>query len=175
MRAIADLLTDPDRIVSEAIRVTGEDFEASQLERANEELRAVEARQRRLIRLFTDGGLPENLLEERRQELSVKRNALETERQALESQARPRIDLDSLRASAPEYSKRVRAWLESADGDRLGLVLQATNAQVTASTTEVRTSGTVPPMMTTQKQDLVTIEQTSALRHGHSCRTLGGG
>ena len=174
MRAIADLLTDPDRIVSEAIRVTGEDFEASQLERVNEELRAVEARQRRLIRLFTDGGLPEDLLEERRRELSVKRSALETERQALESQARPRIDLDDLRSSAPEYSRRVRAWLESADGDRLSLVLQATNAQVTASTTEVRISGIVPPMMT-QKQDLVTIEQTSALRHGHNCRIPGDG
>ena len=162
MHAIADLLADPDRIISEAIRLTGADVETSQLERVDDELRAVEARQRRLVRLFTDGGLPSDLLEEQRRELSVQRRALEAERQELEPQARSRIDLDGLRVCAPEYSRRLRSWLESADDDKLDLLLRATDVQIAASNTEARIRGVVPLMMTTQTQDLVTIEQTSA-------------
>ena len=162
MRAIADLLADPDRIIAEVIRLTGDDVETSQLERVNDALREVEARQRRLVRLFTDGGLPGDLLEEQRRELSVQRTTLEAERQRLEPQARSRIDLDGLQVCAPEYSRRLRSWLESADDDKLGLLLRATDVQIAASNTEARIRGLVPLMMTTQTQDLVTIEQTSA-------------
>lgn len=162
LKALADLLCHPDRIISEARRQTKDNVKASELEAVNEALREVEGRQRRLVRLYTEGDLPAELLEEQRRELSTRRTSLETERQRLEVRTTPAIDLDELRTYAPEYSRQLRCWLESADGDKLELLLRSTEAQVTASRSEAHIRGSIPVKLPSQTQDLVTTGRTSA-------------
>lgn len=162
LNALADLLSNPDRILTEARRLCNEEIQTGRLDQVTQELRQLEAKQRRLVRLFTDGGSPTEILDEQRRELSTERGRLEDERQKLELANKPGLDIEALRSYLPELSRRVRAWVDAADGDRLDLLLRATDAQVSASSAEAHIRGTIPMIEHFEPQDLVTTGRTSA-------------
>ncbi len=71
------------------------------------------------------------------------------------------LDVAALSSCLPAYAEQVRAWRHEAEGDKLALLLKATDAQVTASNIESRISGSILLIAPSQTRDLVTIEQTS--------------
>jgi hypothetical protein len=91
-------------------------------------LQEIEGRQRRLVRLFTEGNLPHELLEEQRTTLSQEREQLEDRRQRLEAQQGAVIDFSLARERMPAVLAAIRQWAEGADADRLDLMLRAVNA-----------------------------------------------
>jgi hypothetical protein len=161
-RAIAELLSAPERLIAELTRLKQGNEPDRELREINDALSEVEGRQRRLVRLFTEGGLPAELLEEQRRELSLRRTVLEEERQRLESQSGSGVDEQELRANLPDYCHLVDQWVTNAEGDSLDLLLRAVDAQIIASSEEARIRGSVPVLTASQIRDLVTIEQTSA-------------
>ena len=159
---MTDLLGDPLRVVSEAQRLAQSESSSLELDLTLEGLKDVEARQRRLVRLFTDGDIPQELLEDQRRELSQRRAHLEAERARLEALAVPPFDLEAIQRSLPALTRRIRTWLEEAGGERLDLLLRATDAQITASREIVHIKGSVPLCDQVFASDLATIERSSA-------------
>ena len=135
---------------------------SSELEFILNGLKEVEARQRRLVRLYTEGDIPQELLEEQRRELSQRRAHLEAERVRLEALAVPSFDLETIERSLPDLTRRIRTWLNEAAGERLSLLLRAVDAQISASSDIVRIKGSVPLCDQVFASDLATIERTSA-------------
>jgi hypothetical protein len=125
-----DVLGDPDRIIGEARRLNDSEESNVRLKEVLEALREVESKQRRLVRLFTDGDLPESLLNSERTELSKKRAALEDERRRLEVEGRPSIDLDSIQQYLAKVMERIRRWVSDAEGEDLSLMLRALKVQM---------------------------------------------
>ena len=113
--AIVEVLANPDRILSEAKRLAEEDPGLGELTTVLAALREVEAKQRRLVRLFTDGDLPCELLDEQRSELSRRRTALEGDRTKLESNSRPSLNIQQVTRDLPQVEENPRL-----DGERRG-------------------------------------------------------
>jgi site-specific DNA recombinase len=160
--ALGELLANPRRILAEAKRMTGEASTSTGLAKVATALSEVEARQRRLVRLFTEGNLPEDLLEEQRRDLSTRRAHLEAERIRLESASTNRSELTRLADDLPAITKAIRTWVGDTDGERFDLLLRAVDARIQASHTEVRIEGRIPLFESAERLDLVTIERTSA-------------
>ena len=160
--ALTDLLCNPRRILAEAKRLAQPESASSELELILNGLKDVEARQRRLVRLFTEGDIPQELLEEQRRELSQRRAHLEAERVRLEALAVPSFDLETIERSLPDLTRRIRTWLSEAEGERLNLLLRAVDAQISASSDIVRIKGSVPLCDQVFASDLATTERTSA-------------
>ena len=129
-RALMDVLGDPERIMGEARRLNDSQASSVRLLEVLEALREIETKQRRLVRLFTDGDLPESLLEGERTELSKRRAALEDERRRLEVAGRPSIDLVSIQRHLPTVMDQIRRWVSDAEGDDLSLMLRALDVQM---------------------------------------------
>jgi hypothetical protein len=157
-----DVLGDPDRILEEARRLNDSQGSTARLLEVLEALREIETKQRRLVRLFTEGDLPESLLEGERTELSKKRAALEDERRQLEVLGRPSIDLVSIQRLMPRVLDQIRRWVSASEGDDLSLMLRALDIQMIASPIRVRIKGAVPAYAGSVESDLATIERTSA-------------
>ncbi len=125
-------------------------------------LKEVEARQRRLIRLFTEGELPTAILEEQRTELSTKRTALEVERQPLQSLGTQEIDIHRIQQNLPRVIQQIQEWVLTSGENGLSLMLNAFDAQMVASPARVQVKGNVPASEAFIADDLATIERTSA-------------
>ena len=65
----------------------------------------------------------------------------------------------------PQMLDKLRAWVSSASGDDLTLILNAVRVKIKASNEQVQIEGVVPDLPTQfsgqEGQDLVTIERTS--------------
>jgi hypothetical protein len=157
-----DVLGDPDRIMGEARRLNDSQVSNIRLLEVLESLREIETKQRRLVRLFTDGDLPESLLEGKRTELSKKRGVLEDERRRLDGASQPSIDLVSIQRQLPKVLEQIRQWVSDAEGDNLSLMLRALDVQMVASPKQVQIRGAVPAYAGNVAEDLATIERTSA-------------
>jgi hypothetical protein len=161
-QALADLLADPERILSEARRLANSCPTGAELQSTLQALQDVETCQRRLVRLFTEGDLPHELLEEKRRELSQRRAQLEAERQRLETMKPNLPDFDTIERILPHATRVIRDWVSQAGEDKLDLLLRAVDAHVVASDSQMQIRGFVPVYQAAPNDDLVTIEQTSA-------------
>ena len=107
--ALREVLIDPARILDEARRLNDADPVAEKRDRLDREIADVAAQQRRLIRLFTDGRLPEAMLADESKSLSERRTRLESDRAALPT-VRPRSNLSA------SIGRCRRRWRQSALG-----------------------------------------------------------
>jgi hypothetical protein len=160
--SVLNVLADPARIFSEARRLNGDAGTNSELATVVAALQEIESRQRRLVRLFTDGDLPETLLEAERTELSERRAALESERSRLEASVTPIIDFRLLEQHLPRIVEQVRQWVLRTETDDLSLMLRALDVQMVASPDQIQIRGAVPVLAGNFADDLATIERTSA-------------
>ena len=160
--AIADVLADPDRVLAEARRLAETSEESTCLEEIEKAIGSVEAKQRRLVKLYTESDLPESLLAEKSQALSAERAALEAERVQLSSTPTNPIDLAAVAVEMPTVLESIRRWIAKAKGDDLDLLLKAIDAEITASREQAEIRGSVPVYEQVPQVDLVTIERTSA-------------
>ncbi len=160
--ALQRVLSDPERIIAEARRINSVAPHHQQLAHVLASLKEVEARQRRLIRLFTEGELPTAILEEQRTELSTKRTALEVERQQLQSLGTQEIDIHRIQQNLPRVIQQIQEWVLTFGENGLSLMLNAFDAQMVASPARVQVKGNVPAIEAFRADDLATIERTSA-------------
>ena len=118
------------------------------------------------MKLFTDGDLPQVLLEEQRSELSRRRIALEAQRSQLESTEAPILDFGLIQRTLPHVVRRIREWVDTGDADRLTLLLSAVDARILASESGVQITGAIPLLAETSVgSDLATTGRTS----GYTC------
>jgi site-specific DNA recombinase len=160
--ALVSVIADPARVLAEGEAEVGSDPAAGDRDRLDREITEVEAKQRRLVRLFTAGNLPEAMLAEESRALADRRARLEAERADLAPLAAGRMTFEQVAARLPEALDAIRRWVEQADGEKLGLLLDALNARITASRQQALIRGEVPLLESGHYRDLVTIEQTSA-------------
>jgi len=160
--ALLSVLSDPERILDEARRARDGADTAGQRSRLDREIADVEERQRRLIRLYTAGDLPQEMLAEESGRLSALRTRLESERAALTGDTPGAFDLQRLAVLLPEAVAVVRRWVEQAEGADLQLMLRAFDAEIRVSSEDVKIRGSVPVIRESDQADLVTTEQTSA-------------
>ena len=126
------------------------------------ELDEIEARQRRLVHLFTRGELPENMLSAESKSLAERRAALEAQRSAAEPvEVMPRIDVARIRRELPVALLAIRTWIQSAGEDDFDLLLRAVEVQIMASGNQIEMRGSVP-LIAEVPQSFATIERTSA-------------
>jgi site-specific DNA recombinase len=160
--ALADLLADPARVLEEARRIADDPPRDGRRVALDTEIAEVESRQRRLIKLFTTGRLPESLLAEESRQLSEQRSRLEAERVLLPRQDRPTWDLEWLEGRMPEALAAIRRQVKQAKGEDFDLLLRAVDAQITASREEIEIRGEVPLVEPSTQEGLVTTGRTSA-------------
>ena len=115
--AIADVLANPDRVLTEARRIAETSEVSARLAEIEKAIGSVEARQGRLLKLYTQGDLPDSLLAQESRVLSAERAALEAERAQLSSQSTNRIDLAAVAADMPRVLEGIRRWVAEAEGD----------------------------------------------------------
>ena len=128
--ALVELLADPARVLVEARRLQNSKAPTRELAAVSKALEGVEGRQRRLVRLFTEGDLPTDLLEEQRTALSRKRHELEEQRQRLEARQGATIDSTGVEGRMPSVLAAIREWVEGADSDGLDVMLNAVSAEI---------------------------------------------
>jgi site-specific DNA recombinase len=160
--ALSEVLANPARVISEAARLSGGQDADGRLTSVLASLQDIEAKQRRLVRLFTDGDLPETLLESERTELSRRRAALEADRAQLEGSATPALDLKVIEQELPRVVEQIRKWVLRAEVDNLSLMLRALDVQMVASPEQVHAKGSVPILAQSIADDLATIARTWA-------------
>jgi site-specific DNA recombinase len=158
---IAQLLSDPQRIIEEARQLNERGFDTAQSEGVEQELNQTAEQQRRLVDLYVKNLVPENVLRTKGEELNQQRTRLEAKYRALEESRPNTIDLEALRLRLPEIAARLHRWVMEVAEDDMELVLAALQVQVFASREEIQIEGSVP-VIVPQEEDLVTIVQTSA-------------
>ena len=160
--AIADLLASPERILAEVRHQVEEDVDPTgEQETVTRELSDIEARQRRLVRLFTAGDLPEESLTEESKELAKRRETLQQRRIELTRQTPARVDVAQVERELPAALEAIRHWIESVEGDDLDLLLRAVEAEITASVEQAEVRGTIP-LIAQADESFATIARTSA-------------
>jgi hypothetical protein len=108
--ALADLLADPGRVLTEARRLQNSKAPTRELAAVSKALESVEGRQRRLVKLFTEGDLPAELLNEQRTALSREPHELEERRQRLEAQQGATINLSVIDGRMQSVLAAIREW-----------------------------------------------------------------
>ena len=165
LEQLVQILSDPNRLLDEARRLDGASGLSSDLAIITDKIGAVEAQQGRLARLYTSGALPEDALTIESERLKYARTRLERERIELENSITGKIDVSRLQKTRPQMLDKLRAWVSSASGDDLTLILNALQVKIKASNEQVHIEGVVPDLPTQfsgrEGQDLVTIERTS--------------
>lgn len=160
--ALVGVISEPRILMAELRAQCHEeptDDRASNLDR---EIGEVEAKQRRLVKLFTSGELPETLLEAESRSLAEQRARLELERGRLQTERRAGLDLDRVERRLPEVLEALGRWCASEGEDRLRLLVTALDVRLKASREMVEISGSVPLIDSSDHTDLVTIERTWA-------------
>ena len=77
------------------------------------------------MRLFTEGDLPAELLEEQRTALSRERYDLEEQRQRLEARQGATIDLSGVEERMESVLAAIREWVEGADTVRNAISVES--------------------------------------------------
>ena len=161
--ALAEALSSPERLLDEARQLAAQEVpEDSRLDTVLAELNEVEARQRRLVQLFTRGDLPEDMLSAESKVLAERRGVLEARRRAIDvPPPAPTLDLARIARDLPRALRFIRVWIEESDGADFDLVLRALSAQIVASSEAIEVRGEVP-LIAEAPQSFATIERTSA-------------
>ncbi len=140
---VVAVLTDPDRVAAE-LRRQAEHVDPFEAGRVKEELADVARRQERLMKLYLDGQLSDDLLGPQAARLVAEKDRLETKLREVEAGERRSSGLLDEVARLPETAARIRKWVEMAEGDRLELLLRALDVQVVATTGAISINGKLP-------------------------------
>jgi hypothetical protein len=163
---IAKVLTDPELVMGEARRLNAERAPAARLARLHSQSESIQEKQRRLVRLYSEGYLPDDILEGEAQRLNSELNQVNDGIAEAESRGARAVDLSKLRRQLPEVLQTIRDWVNNAKGDDLSLLLNALQVQIHGSTERVSIEGVIPLSMSKSEaksaRNLVTIERTSA-------------
>jgi len=160
LEQIAQLLSDPRRILSEAQRLNQQGVDQSRLCEVNGELKQIEVKQRRLAKLYLEGSIPEDILSFESRPLAQRRERLESELKDLLQSPKRGLNPGDLEENLPVVAARLRKWVLDATDEDLDLILKALSVQIKASQEEVHIEGIVP-ILPEEDQYLVTIVQTS--------------
>jgi len=160
--ALIEVLSDPSRILAEARAATAADPVEVRRARLDEQIADVEARQRRLLRLFTNGALPDAMLEAEGRDLADQRSRLESERAALPPPNDAAFDEATVARRLPEAVRVIREWVAKADGADLTIAVNAVDGRLRASRERLEIEGSVPLIGQTDFVKLVTNSRTSA-------------
>jgi site-specific DNA recombinase len=165
LREIEKLLADEGRILEEARLFVAQDTYTANPEILQTELDNIEAQQKRLVRLYTAGNLPEALLTEEGERLAQEKRRKEQEKHQLTSAHSPSINLTEVARDLPQVIQFVRNFIRGTGQEDMSLLLRALEIEVRASQEQIEIAGSLPPLHSFTKargRDLVTIERTSA-------------
>jgi len=160
LEEIAQLLSQPERILHEADQFNQRGIDRSRQDQVTQELKRIEVKQRRLAKLYVDGSIPEDILSLESRPLNQKREWLEAELRGLPETTKEEIDLSHLQGDLSAVAAKLREWVLNASNGDLELILKALSVQVKVSNQQVLIEGRIP--IHDKGQDLVTIVQTSA-------------
>ena len=164
--ALVAVLADPSRILAEARAAAVADPGDRQRAELNGQIADLDSRQRRLLRLFTTGALPEAMLEAEGRELAEQRTRLESELASLPPRHSLAFDETLVAARLPEAARVIKEWVTRADGRDLTITLAAVDARLRASRELLEIEGTVPLIAQSELVNLVTRLRTSASPRG---------
>lgn len=117
--------------------------DGSAVEEFDRQIRQVAEAQSRLLRMYTTGTMPEDLLTTENTRLGRESQHFESLRAAA-SPAEASVDLNRVRAQLPQACERVRTWVERAAGDDFELLLSALQVEVAAAGEEENPAGVIP-------------------------------
>jgi len=150
------VLTNPDIVLNELKRVAAEDAHDDQGEQLEQALADLALQEKRLVDLYTVGGITETAVREKSADLSERRKALETLLASIQVTPRPSfddIDADSLR----RVCAGVADWVDQADDKDRRLALEALQVSISATKGAATMSGVLP----TDTPGFITDQQSS--------------
>lgn len=150
------VLAELSRNPSEAVATTGD------LEEIKTALAAVDAKQRKLVRLFSSNDVDETIVQAELRALKGERAVLETERARMTRDERPTVTAATGRQVADTCSQILR-WLRTATSEERQLVLDALQVVVTADQGSAKIEGAIP------------IDSAAFITDEHTCRCSSSG
>lgn len=162
LNAIEGVLADPELAIGMADRLREGADHAPRLADLARTLRHLDESHDRLVDLYTDGEVTKSAYQQKREGLERRKAALQREQAQLRSECEPGPDPEMLRERMPEVLRFIRDWVTKAEGDDLGLLLQALDVRVDVSPEGADVRVEVPMIGVEEGADFVTIERTSA-------------
>ena len=150
------VLTNPDIVLNELKRVASEDTHDDQGEQLEQALADLALQEKRLVDLYTVGGITAAAVREKSDDLSKRRKVLEAQLASVQVTATPNfndVDLNGLQ----RVCAGVADWVDQADEKDRRLVLEALQVSISATKGAATMSGVLP----TDTPGFITDEQSS--------------
>ena len=150
------VLTNPDIVLQELKRVASEDTHDDQGEQLEQALADLALQEKRLVDLYTVGGITAAAVREKSDDLSKRRKVLEAQLASVQVTARPNfedVDLEGLQRACAG----VADWVDQADEEDRRLALEALQVSISATKGAATMSGVLP----TDTPGFITDEQSS--------------
>ena len=150
------VLTNPDIVLQELKRVASEDTPDDQGEQLEQALADLALQEKRLVDLYTVGGITAAAVREKSDDLSKRRKVLETQLASVQVTLRPSfddVDADGLQ----RVCAGVADWVDQADEKDRRLALEALQVSISATKGAATMSGVLP----TDTPGFITDEQSS--------------
>jgi len=157
------VLTNPDIVLNELKRVASEDTHDDQGEQLEQALADLALQEKRLVDLYTVGGITAAAVREKSDDLSKRRKVLEAQLASVQVTARPNfddVDLDGLQ----RVCAGVADWVDQADEKDRRLALEALQVSISATKGAATMSGVLP----TDTPGFITDEQSSPCSYSGS-------
>jgi hypothetical protein len=163
---ISALLADPELVIREASILLEQDSPEGDRANLENELRAIEHKQRRLVQLYIDQAIPDHMLAEESNKLSLLRNSVQSRLKAAEPGG-GQVDVAAIKRSLPAILPRLRDWILAANDEDAELILNALSVEVVTGNDLAQIHGTIPIALppssaSVNGEDLVTTARTSA-------------
>ncbi len=170
------VMTDRERLREEVERAIGPTEQQVPKRAIKRELARVGEQQKRLMRLFVSGELPEEFLQAEAARLRAERQRLEHELNRGVPGTWHSASAGDIRAALPVIVEQVASWARNAKAEDIEVLLRALDVRVRANRERAVIEASVPLLGSLQNQNLVTTERTSASRRARSrFRSRGGG
>ena len=140
---VKHVLTDPDVVLQELKRSASGDSSRVQREDLERALLDIDSQEKRLVDLYTVGGISESVVRVKSEELSQQRTVLEAQLALAQTPIRPKfddLDADGLRTLCAQ----VADWLDRAGDSERNLALEALQVSVSATKASATVSGVLP-------------------------------
>jgi site-specific DNA recombinase len=150
------VLTNPDIVLQELKRVASEDTHDDQGEQLEQALADLASQEKRLVDLYTVGGITAAAVREKSADLSKRRKVLEAQRASVQVTPKPSfedVDADGLQ----RVCAAVADWVDQADEKDRRLALEALQVSISATKGAATMSGVLP----TDTPGFITDEQSS--------------
>ena len=137
------VLTNPDIVLQELKRAAAEDTHNNQGEQLEQALADLALQEKRLVDLYTIGGITSAAVREKSDDLSKRRKVLETQLASVQVAPGPSfdvVDADGLR----RVCAAVADWVDQADEEDRRLALEALQVSISATKEAATVSGVLP-------------------------------